>query len=134
MSTSLRSPAIHDAYDQLAGLDALDDPAKAIGKVVRDTVPAGPAKDALSGVWLGHALHPLLTDLPIGSYTSAVLLDWLGGRDAQQAADRLIGLGLLFTLPTAATGMTEWADSEVGDPAVRRVGLVHAALNVGALP
>ena len=102
------------------------------GKAVRDTVPAGPAKDALSGVWLGHALHPLLTDLPIGSYTSAVLLDWLGGRDAERAADRLIGLGLLFTLPTAATGMTEWADSEVGDPAVRRVGLVHAALNVGA--
>ena len=132
MTPSLRTPAVHDAYDQLAGLEALDEPAKVVGKAVRDTVPAGPAKDALSGVWLGHALHPLLTDLPIGSYTSAVLLDWLGGRDAERAADRLIGLGLLFTLPTAATGMTEWADSEVGDPAVRRVGLVHAALNVGA--
>ena len=132
MSTSLRSPAVHDAYDQLAGLDALDPAAKTVGKAVRDAVPAGPAKDALSGVWLGHALHPLLTDLPIGTYTSAVLLDWLGGRDGERAADRLIGLGLLFTVPTAATGMTEWADSEVGDAAVRRVGLIHAALNVGA--
>src|SRR5215204_3287435 len=132
MTTSVRSPRVHEAVDQLAGLEAVDEPAKAIGKVVRDTVPAGPVKDALSGVWLGHALHPLLTDLPIGSYTSAVLLDWLGGSDAETAADRLIGLGLLFTVPTAATGMTEWADSEVGDAAVRRVGLVHAALNVGA--
>ncbi|HZB76593.1 MAG TPA: Rieske 2Fe-2S domain-containing protein [Solirubrobacteraceae bacterium] len=132
MTTSLRSPAVHDAVEQLAGLEGLDEPAKVIGKSVRDVVPAGPVKDALSGVWLGHALHPLLTDLPIGSYTSAVLLDWLGGRDGEPAADRLIGLGILFTLPTAATGMTEWADSEAGDPAVRRVGLIHAALNVGA--
>jgi nitrite reductase/ring-hydroxylating ferredoxin subunit/uncharacterized membrane protein len=132
MTTSLRSPAVHDAYDQLAGFDALDGPAKSVGKLVRDTVPAGPVKDALSGVWLGHALHPLLTDLPIGSYTSAVLLDWLGGDDGAPAADRLIGLGLLFTLPTAATGLTEWADSEVGHDSVRRVGLAHAALNVGA--
>ena len=131
MTTSVRSPRVHEAVDQLAGLEAIDEPAKAIGKVVRDTVPAGPVKDALSGVWLGHALHPLLTDLPIGTYTSAVLLDWLGGRDGRAAADRLIGLGLLFTLPTATTGLTEWADSEVGDPRVRRIGLVHAALNVG---
>src|SRR5215207_7861517 len=103
MSTSLRSPAVHDAVEQLAGLEALDEPAKAVGKAVRDVVPPGAAKDALSGVWLGHALHPLLTDLPIGTYTSAVLLDWLGGRDGEAAADRLVGLGLLFTLPTAAT-------------------------------
>ena len=43
-------------------------------------MPDGPVKDALSGTWLGHALHPLLTDLPIGTWTSAVLLDWLGGQ------------------------------------------------------
>ena len=132
MTSTLRSPVVHDAVDQLAGLEALDEPAHAVGKAVRDTVPSGPVKDALSGVWLGHALHPLLTDLPIGSYTSAVLLDWLGGKAGERAADRLIGLGILFTVPTAATGMTEWADSEAGDDSVRRVGLIHAALNVGA--
>ena len=76
----------------------MDQPAEAVAKVVRDTVQAGAAKDALSGVWLGHALHPLLTDLPIGTYTSAVLLDWLGGKAGRTAADRLIGLGLLFTV------------------------------------
>jgi len=132
MTSTLRSPAVHDVLDRLEGLEALDAPAEAIGKAVRDTVPSGPAKDALSGVWLGHALHPLLTDLPIGTYTSAVLLDWLGGRAGEAAADRLIGLGILFTAPAAATGLTEWADSEAGDESVRRVGVIHAALNIGA--
>ena len=132
MTSTRRSPAVRDVLDRLAGLEGLDPPAEAVGKAVRDTVPPGPAKDALSGVWLGHALHPLLTDLPIGTYTSAVLLDWLGGKAGERAADRLIGLGILFTVPTAATGMTEWADSEAGDDSVRRVGLIHAALNVGA--
>ena len=78
MTTSQRSPA-HEIVERIASLSQLDEPAKAIGKSVRKTVPAGPVKDALSGVWLGHALHPLLTDLPIGTWTSAVLLDWLGG-------------------------------------------------------
>jgi nitrite reductase/ring-hydroxylating ferredoxin subunit/uncharacterized membrane protein len=132
MISSLRTPAVHDAYEQLAGLEALDEPAKVVGKAVRDTVPAGPAKDALSGVWLGHALHPLLTDLPIGSYTSAVLLDWLGGARSQQAADRLIALGLASATPTFVTGWTEWADSEPASDSVRRIGVVHAAANGGA--
>jgi len=131
MTTTLNSPA-QAAVDRLAALEQLDQPAETVGKSVRDAVPAGPLKDALSGAWLGHALHPLLTDLPIGTYTSAVLLDWLGGDGSKHAADRLIALGIAFTVPTAATGMTEWADSEVGDAHVRRVGLVHAAANVGA--
>ena len=132
MTTNLRSPIAHDAVERIAGLDPLDEPGKAIGKAVRDAVPAGPVKDALSGTWLGHALHPLLTDLPIGTWTSAVLLDWLGGDAGEAAADRLIALGIAFTAPAVATGMTDWADSEVADDHVRRVGLVHAATNVGA--
>jgi nitrite reductase/ring-hydroxylating ferredoxin subunit len=61
-----------------------------------------------------------------------VLLDWLGGNRSEAAADRLIALGIAFTAPAVATGWTEWADSEVGDDGVRRVGIVHAAANVGA--
>jgi len=132
MTTSLRSPALQDAVDRLAAIEPLDEPAKAVGKAVRDTVRAGPVKDALSGTWLGHALHPLLTDLPIGTWTSAVLLDWLGGDGARDAADRLIALGILSTLPAFATGWTDWADSEVADDHVRRVGIVHAASNASA--
>jgi nitrite reductase/ring-hydroxylating ferredoxin subunit len=132
MTSSLRSPAPHDALERVADLEQLDQPAAMIGKAVRDGVPRGPIKDALSGTWLGHALHPLLTDLPIGSWTSAVLLDWLGGRAGERGADRLIALGIAFVPPAAATGLTDWADSEAADPSVRRVGLVHAAANVGA--
>lgn len=135
MPTTHASPAAHAITDRVAALEPLDAPAKKIAKTVRDVTPAGPVKDALGGVWLGHALHPLLTDLPIGTWTSAVALDWLGGTKAQGAADRLIGLGLLATLPTWVTGMQEWADSEVASDEVRRVGMVHAASNLiaGAL-
>src|SRR5688500_1931962 len=121
MTTSLGSPVAHDAVERLAALEQLDPPAKAIGKSVRGTIPAGSVKDALGGTWLGHALHPRLTDLPIGAWTSAVLLVWLGGRAGRQGADRLIALGIAFTAPAAATGMTDWADSEVGSSHVRRV-------------
>jgi nitrite reductase/ring-hydroxylating ferredoxin subunit/uncharacterized membrane protein len=131
MTHTARSPAVHDVLDALERREDLDGLAKPVGKLVRDTVPAGPAKDLLSGVPLGHALHPILTDVPVGAWTSALLLDWTGGRDAG-AADRLIALGLLASVPTVATGLTEWADSEVGDAGVRRVGLVHAAANAGA--
>jgi nitrite reductase/ring-hydroxylating ferredoxin subunit/uncharacterized membrane protein len=132
MTSSLRSSAPQDAVQQLADLEQLDQPAATIGKAVRDGVPRGPVKDALSGTWLGHALHPLLTDLPIGAWTSAVLLDWLGGHAGQKGADRLIALGIAFVPATAATGLTDWADSEAADPRVRRLGFVHAATNVGA--
>ena len=81
---------------------------------------ARPVKDALSGSWLGHALHPLLTDVTIGSFTSAVALDWLGGDESEPAARRLIGLGLLSTLPTVASGYSDWADTELANDAVRR--------------
>jgi nitrite reductase/ring-hydroxylating ferredoxin subunit len=113
----------------LAGLEALDAPAKKIGKAVRSVVKPGPVKDALSGSWLGHALHPLLTDVTIGSFTSALALDWLGGRDSRPAAQRLIGLGLLSAVPTVSSGASDWADTEVANDSVRRIGLVHAAAN-----
>jgi nitrite reductase/ring-hydroxylating ferredoxin subunit/uncharacterized membrane protein len=128
----MTSPAAHEAVDAITSLEGLDGPGQAIGKTVRGAVPAGPVKDALSGTWLGHALHPVLTDLPIGTWTSAVLLDWLGGAHSDEAADRLIAVGLAFAVPTALTGATEWADSEPTSDPVRRIGLVHAATNVGA--
>ena len=83
----------------------------------------------MSGKWLGHAAHPLLSDLPIGTWTSAVVLDWAGGRDSRAASDRLILTGLLAAGATAATGWSDWADAEERSAAVRRSGLVHAAAN-----
>src|SRR5689334_24689476 len=127
--TDTRRPLAYEATERLADVDALDPPAEAIASVVRKALPAGTVKDALSGSWLGHALHPLLTDVPIGMWTSALTLDWAGGDDGEQAADRLILLGLGAALPTAVSGWSDWADSFAGNDAVKRVGLVHAISN-----
>lgn len=85
---------------------------------------------ALRGAWLGHALHPLLTDFPLGAWIGAAVLDLAGGPGARPAARRLVGFGLAAALPTALTGVAEWRGT--GRPA-RRVGLVHAGLNSTAL-
>jgi nitrite reductase/ring-hydroxylating ferredoxin subunit len=122
--------AITDALESAAFLDA---PGKAVGKRVRGRLKPGAVKDALSGTWLGHALHPLLTDVVIGSWTSATLLDLLGGDDDGRASERLIAVGIAAYGPTALAGVNDWADSEVADEGVRRVGLVHAASNATAL-
>jgi nitrite reductase/ring-hydroxylating ferredoxin subunit/uncharacterized membrane protein len=132
MTERLLPPGNRAPVRLIAGLEALDAPAKKIGKTVRNVVRPGPVKDALSGSWLGHALHPLLTDVTIGSFSSALALDWLGGRESQRAAQRLIGLGLLSAVPTVSSGYSDWADTEVASDSVRRIGIVHAAANATA--
>jgi nitrite reductase/ring-hydroxylating ferredoxin subunit/uncharacterized membrane protein len=118
---------LEPAVRQLESAEALDPAAKAIGKAVRDNLGNGALKAALSGTWLGHSVHPMLTDVVIGSFTSASLLDVLGSDS--DAASQLIGLGLAAYLPTAAAGINDWADTEVIDDGIRRVGLVHASCN-----
>jgi nitrite reductase/ring-hydroxylating ferredoxin subunit/uncharacterized membrane protein len=110
----------------------LDGPGKAIGKQVRSLVKQ-PLKDVLSGTWLGHALHPLLTDVVIGTFLSTTLLDVFGGDKDGRAGGRLIGLGIAAYAPTALTGVNDWADTEPVDDGIRRAGLVHAASNTAAL-
>ncbi len=119
--------------ERLESLGVLDAPGQAVGKAVRGKLEAGALKDAISGTWLGHPLHPLLTDVTIGAFLSASLLDVLGGDDEGRAAERLIAIGLATAAPTAIAGTSDWADSEIGDPRVRRVGVAHAASNTTAL-
>jgi nitrite reductase/ring-hydroxylating ferredoxin subunit/uncharacterized membrane protein len=120
------SPLPAALAERIESFDALDEPAEQIGQVVRDAIPDGPVKDALSGTWMGHALHPLLTDIPIGTWTSAMLLDLIG---EDEAARKLIGAGLAATLPTVITGWNDWADTEPASDAVRRTGILHALSN-----
>jgi nitrite reductase/ring-hydroxylating ferredoxin subunit len=72
----------------------------------------------------------LLTDVPIGAWTSSLILDAVGGRQSRRAADRLIAVGILAALPTAATGIADWGDTQAKE---RRVGMVHAVANTTAL-
>ncbi len=114
----------------VASTAALDGPASAIAKKIRDLLPdGGGIKDVMSGTFLGHALHPLLTDVPIGAWTSATILDLVGGESSRPAAQKLVGIGLAAAAPTAWTGWSDWADTEPGNDPVRRLGIVHAAAN-----
>jgi uncharacterized membrane protein len=90
-------------------------------------VARGRRGEALRGEWLGHALHPLATDLPLGCWISSTVLDIVGGRSAAPASRRLVGMGLVFLPLTALSGMADW--NELEDPPRRRVGAIHAVGN-----
>lgn len=90
-------------------------------------VSQGRTGEVLRGEPLGHPLHPALTDLPIGFFTSANVLDLIGGRSGRTAARRLIALGLLSVPATAAAGLADY--SGMTDPKARRVAAVHAVGN-----
>jgi nitrite reductase/ring-hydroxylating ferredoxin subunit len=130
---SPRTPIGHDLLERLAAFDAVDGLAKPLAKKIRSLKSPPVINEALSGTWLGHPVHPLLILLPMGNWTSAVLLDWLGGEDAETAADVLLGAGIVTALPTIATGYSDWADTEPASDTVRRIGIVHAAMNATAL-
>ena len=91
----------------------------------------GPVGDIITnflhGVWLGHSLHPALTDVPIGSWTAGLVFDLLG---RNEAADAAYAVGSLAALPTALAGTADWL--EITDKQ-RRVGFVHAVINIGGL-
>jgi len=119
--------ALAEAVEAQAGLDGLVDALRGPAAVTT----AGPTRRrVLLGHWLGHALHPLLTDLPIGLWTSAWVLDVVPVPGACRAAQRLVGLGVLCAAPTALTGWAEW--SRTTEQRVRRVGVVHALANGAA--
>jgi uncharacterized membrane protein len=119
-----------EVLERLENATELDDVAERLQHAVVNAVGEGRAHDVLSGTWLGHAAHPMLTDLPIGFWTSAFVLDLIGGRPSRDAAELLIGLGVLSALPTVATGVSDW--SRTGEHA-RRVGIAHALINTSAI-
>lgn len=92
-----------------------------------------PVKNALHGTWLGHPLHPVVTDVPIGAWTAAIVLDVAalstGRRALRAGAEAAILVGLAGAVGAAVTGLTDWQHTG-GEP--RRRGLAHAALNTSA--
>ncbi len=115
---------------RLEDATALDRPVKAAEPWIRSWFGSGTRGALLRGDWLGHALHPVLTDAAVGTWVSATLLDLLGGEEMAPAAQRLIGIGLISAGPTAWTGWAEWS---AAGPREKRVGLVHAVTNGAAI-
>ncbi|MHB0871619.1 MAG: Rieske (2Fe-2S) protein, partial [Chloroflexota bacterium] len=104
-----------------------------VNRLFHSSDAAHRVKDFLNGVWLAHPLHPAVTDVPVGAWTTALVLDGVEsatGRDTGRATSTAIGFGIGGAVISALSGLADWSDT--GDDQ-RRVGLVHASTNTLAL-
>ena len=107
----------------------------AVSGAVEKTGATGQAvADALHGTWLGHPLHPALTDVPVGAWTAAAALDAIAATRNSEAVDQCatgaIAVGLVGAVGAAAAGLMDW--HHIGHRQPRRLGLAHGLLNIGA--
>ena len=114
--------------DRLSDVAAFDKTLESARTAVNKALRPQAFKDLLHGTWLGHPLHPVLAQVPVGTWVSAGVLDLLPV--TRPAATLLIGTGVAASVPTALAGAADWSEQEVG---VRRLGALHAVTNVAAL-
>jgi nitrite reductase/ring-hydroxylating ferredoxin subunit len=94
---------------------------------------ATPVANLLHGTWLGHPLHPIMTDIPLGAWSAAMIYDLgdiVGRRKGPSPADGALAIGIVGALGAAATGLTDWQHTSGRS---RRVGVAHALLNTAGL-
>jgi nitrite reductase/ring-hydroxylating ferredoxin subunit/uncharacterized membrane protein len=132
-TSEYKSPDIHPALiDRIS--DALQTGVKLV--IGSNRKPPRRFKSLLNGTWLGHPLHPAITDVPIGAWLLAALFDiiWLVSPTASswaaRGAEAAVLIGILAAIGAAITGLTDWSDSYGAE---RTVGLYHAGLNSLAL-
>jgi len=131
----MATEALIKVVEQQAALEQLSDQIQPL--VQNAFKSAGPAgrelKNILHGTWLGHPLHPALTDVPLGAWTAALALDAMesisGRKELGAGADAAIAIGLVGAAGAAVTGLTDWSET---NGRARKVGLLHGLLNVGA--
>ncbi|MFB6612701.1 DUF2231 domain-containing protein [Streptomyces sp. NPDC085524] len=113
--------------DRLERTTVTDPAIRVLQRGIR-SLPLGGMRDLLRGRHLGHPVHPVLVQVPIGCWLSASVLDYVPG--THHASTTLTAVGLAGVVPAAVTGWVDWADLP---PEQARVGLVHAASNVAAV-
>ncbi|MDP8949889.1 MAG: Rieske 2Fe-2S domain-containing protein [Actinomycetota bacterium] len=117
-------------------LPFMDRIAEGVQPKVQEAVEAGgtTARNVLDGVWFEAPLHPALTDVPVGSWTAALVFDGLdaatGSRAVRNAADASLAVGVVGGLAAATTGLSDWRYLSGGS---RRMGVAHGLLNTIAL-
>jgi nitrite reductase/ring-hydroxylating ferredoxin subunit len=114
--------------DRVADTTAIDRVVEPVRRVVQGALRPQALRDFLHGTWLGHPLHPVLAQVPVGSWVSAGLLDLIP--PLRPAATTLIGAGVAAAVPTALAGAADWSEAGTG---VRRLGALHATANSAAL-
>ncbi|HEX3732844.1 MAG TPA: DUF2231 domain-containing protein [Mycobacteriales bacterium] len=123
-------PFLADAIRRIHETDVFDRPAEVLRRIAEAALTSPRVRSVLRGEQIGHALHPILTDFPLGAWTSTSLLDLFGGPRARPAATGLLSFGIAAAVPTALSGLAEW--QKTTGPA-RRVGTGHAIVNSAAL-
>src|SRR3569833_3765726 len=92
------------------------------------------AKSFLHGEWMHEPLHAAITDVPVGAWTATVAFDsaaaLTGRSELDFAADATLYVGLAGAALSAVAGLTDW--SEIKEPEPRRIGAIHALLNIVA--
>jgi len=119
-------------------LDRLSDSLQSAIKVLigSNRKPPRRFKSLLHGTWLGHPLHPAITDVPLAAWLITALFDviWLVAPAANgwaaQAALVTAAVGVLAGLGAFVTGSADWSDTYGAE---RRVGLYHGLLNTLAI-
>jgi hypothetical protein len=106
----------------------LDKPADAVTAAADRLLTESRGRRALRGRWLGHPLHPLVITVPIGAWMCSAVLDLTPGND--QAARKLLAIGLAAVPPTVLLGIADYADLGRRQ---RRVGVLHALINTAAV-
>ncbi|GAB3361270.1 Rieske (2Fe-2S) protein [Modestobacter lapidis] len=114
--------------DRIADLPTFDKAIEPARKAVNSLLRPQVIRDALHGTWIGHPLHPVLAQVPVGTWVSAGVLDLIPA--TRPAATVLIGTGVAAAVPTAMAGAADWSEQEIG---VKRLGVVHAVANSVAL-
>jgi len=114
--------------DRVADVTAFDKVIEPARRAVNVALRPQAFKDLLHGTWLGHSLHPVLVQVPVGTWVSAGVLDAIP--PLRPAATVLIGTGVTAAVPAALTGAADWSEQDTG---VRRLGALHAVANTAAL-
>ena len=121
------------AVERWKWLHVLNDRVSAVTQPLYDRYRGNLAVELMhGGRWAGHSVHAALSDLPIGLWAGALVLDTVGKDRSDDGSRRdpaatLSAAGLVAAVATAATGVTDW---NVSDGEDRRVGLFHGLLNL----
>lgn len=125
-----------DEIGQQEWLDPMSDSLQqaSLSVLNKNGTPGKAIDNLLNGTWLGHPVHPVLVEIPVGTWSAALVFDLLApftpGNSMAAAADASICVGIVGALGAAATGLSQWQYT-VGT--AKRKGMLHALMNTTAL-